>query len=344
MRPSPALDYLRHGQTPFFRLPLAEPGPLGDPTRFVHGGERARAVLLGVPYDGGTTYLPGARVAPYHVRRVSALLSSFHPVHRIDTFAELPTLDGGNVPVSPFDAAMMREAVFAEIMAVQAAGAVPFVVGGDHSITIPILRAIHAQHGPVCVLHVDAHFDLTEASVWGEDFHHGTPIRHGLEQGWIAEGGLFQVGLRGGWKDGHEAERTLAHGGRIYPAALFEQRSAREIALEIRQEVGQRPLYLSIDVDAIDPAFAPGTGTAVPGGLSSREAISLLTHLVGTKIVGMDLVEVSPPHDHADLTSMLAAHLLFEGSSLLAMEIQATSRRDNQPPQAEPGESETRAS
>lgn len=315
MRPSPALEYLRHGQIPFFRLPLAEPGPVGDPTRFAG----ARAVLLGVPYDGGTSYLPGARVAPYHVRRVSALLSSFHPRHRIDVFDRLPTLDGGNVPVSPFDAAMMREAVFAEIMAVQAAGAVPFVVGGDHSITIPILRAIHAKHGPVCVLHVDAHFDTTEASVWGEDFHHGTPIRHGLAEGWIARGGLFQVGLRGGWKDAHEAERSLAHDARIYPASIFEQRSADEIAAEIRSAVGDRPLYLSIDVDAVDPAFAPGTGTAIPGGLTSRETIRLLDNLVGSTIVGMDLVEVSPPHDHADLTCMLAAHLLFEGASLLAM-------------------------
>ncbi len=330
MQPSSALDYLRHGQTPFFRLPQAQPGPLGDPSRFVHAGERARAVMLGVPYDSGTSYLPGARVAPYHVRRVSALVSSYHPKHRLDVFAELPTLDGGNVPVSPFDGAMMREAVFAEIMAVQTAGAVPFVVGGDHSITIPILKAIHAVHGPVCVVHVDAHFDTTEASVWGENFHHGTPIRHGLAEGWIARGGLFQVGLRGGWKDSQEAERSLAHDARLYPASLFEQRPAHAIAEEIRLAVGDRPLYLSIDVDAVDPAFAPGTGTAVPGGLTSRELISLLGNLAGTKIVGMDLVEVSPPHDHADLTSMLAAHLLFEGSSLLAVyERHASSRMDN---------------
>jgi agmatinase len=319
MQPSSALDYLRHGQTPFFRLPLAAPGPIGDPGRFVHEGRSARAVVLGVPWDGGTSYLPGARVAPWHVRRVSALVSSHHPRHRIDVFAELPTLDGGNVPVSPFAPAMMREAVHAEILAVQAAGAVPFVVGGDHSVTIPILRAIHAVHGPVCLIHVDAHFDTTDANAWGEDFHHGTPIRHGISEGWIARGGLFQVGLRGAWKDGREAERSLAHDARLFPAAQFEQRPAHAIAEEILLAVGDRPVYLSIDVDAVDPAFAPGTGTAVPGGLSSRELISLLGNLAGAKIVGMDLVEVSPPHDHADLTSMLAAQLLFEGLSLLAV-------------------------
>ncbi len=323
MQPSSALDYLRHGQTPFFRLPLAQPGPLGDPSRFVHAGQPARAVMLGVPYDGGTSYLPGARVAPYHVRRVSALVSSYHPRHRLDVFATLPTLDGGNVPVSPFASAMMREAVFAEIMAVQTAGAVPFVVGGDHSITIPILKAIHAVHGPVCVVHVDAHFDTTEAGVWGEDFHHGTPIRHGLSEGWIGHAGLFQVGLRGGWKDAHEAERSLAGEARLFPAAMFEQRSTQAIAEEIRQAIGDRPVYLSIDVDAVDPAFAPGTGTAVPGGLTSRELLGLLGHLAGINVVGMDLVEVSPPLDHADLTSILAAHVVFEAASLLAVHEQS---------------------
>ncbi len=325
MQPSSALEYIRHGQTPFFRLPHAAPGPIGDPGRFSIAGERAEAVLLGVPYDSGTTYLPGARVAPYHVRRVSAFVSGHHPRHRLDVFAEVPAVDGGNVPVSPFDAGLMRELVEAEIAAVLAAGAVPFVVGGDHSITIPILRAIHAVHGPVCLVHVDAHFDTTEISVWGEAFHHGTPIRHAIADGHVDRGGLFQIGLRGGWKDSHEAELVLAHDARLYPAAIFEQRQAHEIAQEIRAAIGDRPVYISVDVDGVDPAHAPGTGTPVPGGLSSRELLSLLSNLAGVRLVGMDLVEVSPPHDHADLTSMLAAHVLFEGLGLLA--VQTSSRK-----------------
>ncbi|HVI02053.1 MAG TPA: agmatinase [Enhygromyxa sp.] len=316
---SSALEYIRHGQTPFFRLPLAGPGEsggqLGDPTRFAG----ARAVLLGVPWDSGTTYLPGARVAPYHVRRVSAFVSGHHPKHRVDVFERVPALDGGNIPVTPFSAAMMREAVSAEITAVLRAGAVPFVVGGDHSITTPILRAIHAIHGPVCVVHVDAHFDTSTGELWGDDFHHGTPIRHALTEGQIAPGGLFQVGLRGGWKDGDEPAMSLAHDARLYPAALFEQRSAGSIADEIKTAIGDRPVYLSVDVDGVDPAFCPGTGTPVPGGLSSRELLCLLDNLAGAKIIGMDLVEVSPPHDHADLTSMLAAHALFAGLGLLAV-------------------------
>jgi len=320
MQPSPALDYIRHGQTPFFRLPLAAPGPIGGSERFTIDGQSAKAVVLGVPYDSGTTYLPGARVAPYHVRRVSAFVSGHHPRHRLDVFAEVPALDGGNVPVSPFDPALMRELVEAEIKGIQAAGAVPFVVGGDHSITLPILRAIHSHHGPVCLVHVDAHFDTTELSVWGENFHHGTPIRHAISEGLIARGGLVQVGLRGAWKDSHEAEQVLAHDARLFPAAVFEERRAHEIAQEIRAIVGDRPVYISVDVDGVDPAYAPGTGTPVPGGLSSRELLCLLGNLAGVRLVGMDVVEVSPPHDHADLTSMLAAHTLFEGLGLLALE------------------------
>ena len=311
---SSALEYVRHGQIPFFRLSSAAPGQLGDPSRFAG----AQAVLLGVPWDSGTTYLPGARVAPYHVRRVSAFVSGYHPKHRVDVFEQLHALDGGNIPTTPFDAGLMREAVQAEIAAVCGAGAVPFVVGGDHSITTPILRAIHAAHGPVCVIHVDAHFDTSDASVWGNDFHHGTPIRHALEDGHVARGGLFQIGLRGGWKDADEATASLAQDARLFPASVFERRDAESIAAEIKTAIGDRPVYLTIDVDGVDPAFCPGTGTPVPGGLSTRELLCLLDNLDGVKIVGMDLVEVSPPHDHADLTSMFAAHALFAGLGLLA--------------------------
>jgi agmatinase len=319
-KPSSAFEYIRHGQIPFFRLPSAGPGDsggqLGDPSRFAG----ARAVLLGVPWDSGTTYLPGARVAPYHVRRVSAFISGHHPKHRLDVFEHVPALDGGNIPTTPFDASLMREAVQAEIAAVCAAGAVPFVVGGDHSITTPILRAIHAAHGPVCVVHVDAHFDTSDASVWGNDFHHGTPIRHALVDGHIARGGLFQVGLRGGWKDSDEASLSLAHDATLFPASLFERRDPQSIADEIKTAIGERPVYLTIDVDGVDPAFCPGTGTPVPGGLSTRELLCLLDNLAGVQIVGMDVVEVSPPHDHADLTSMFAAHVLFAGLGLLAVQ------------------------
>ncbi|PRQ08843.1 agmatinase [Enhygromyxa salina] len=314
-----SFEYIRGGQTPFFRLPIAgggeSGGRIGDPTRFAG----ARAVILGVPWDSGTTYLPGARVAPYHVRRVSAFVSGHHPKHQLDVFERVPAVDGGNIPTTPFDAGLMREAVQAEIAAVCAAGAVPFVVGGDHSVTTPVLRAIHAVHGPVCVVHIDAHFDTSDAAVWGDDFNHGTPIRHAIADGHVARGGLFQIGLRGGWKDADEARISLGHDARLFPASVFERRSAVEIADEIRTAIADRPVYLTIDVDGVDPAFCPGTGTPVPGGLTTREVLCLLDNLAGVRVVGMDLVEVSPPHDHADITSIFAAHAVFAGLGLLAV-------------------------
>jgi agmatinase len=305
-----AQEYLSHGQTPFFRLPLAvRPEPLPDGTR---------AVLLGVPYDGGTTAMPGARFAPFHVRRVSAFVQGWHPVHQLDVFDRTGAVDGGNVLFPPFAAAAVRERIEADALAVHRARAAPFLVGGDHSIALPALRAAAKVHGPVAVVHVDAHLDTSGPATWGEPFHHGTPFRHAIEEGLILPGHLHQVGLRGPWGGADDGLVGAEHGARITSADEVAALGAGAVAAGIRDAVGDRPVYLSFDVDAVDPAFAPGTGTPVPGGLTSREALALVRGLFGVRLVGMDLVEVCPPLDHADLTSHLAAHLLYEGLALVA--------------------------
>ncbi len=306
-----AFDYLRHGQTPFFRL-RAAPIAAGIP----NGTD---AVLLGVPYDGGTTYRPGARFAPFEVRRVSALVQGYHSVHRVKVFERLEVVDGGNVAFPPFDAGAVRDAIQGSVGQVLEAGAVPFLLGGDHSIALPALRAVARRHGPVAVVHVDAHFDTSGPAVWGELFHHGTPFLYALEEGLIAEGQLHQVGLRGPWSDAEDGEPGARHGARIHGADEVAARGAALVAEEIRAAIGERPVYLSFDIDAVDPAFAPGTGTPVPGGLTSREALALVRGLAGTQLVGMDLVEVCPSLDHADVTCHLAAHLMFEGLAIAAM-------------------------
>lgn len=307
-----AAEYLRHGQTPFFRLPGVDPRSAAP-----HAG--ADAVLLGVPYDGGVTYQPGARLAPYHLRRTSALLQTFHPVHRLDVFRTLRVLDGGNVVFPPFDAAAVRGRVQADVAAIVSAGATPFVVGGDHSVALPALRAVAAAHGPLSVVHVDAHLDTSGPEVWGEPFHHGAPLRHALTEGLIAPGQLFQVGLRASWGHPEEGALAAAHGARGYGMPEVEARGIGEVAREIRAQAGDRPLYLTFDVDGVDPAHAPGTGTPVPGRLTAREALQLLRGLAGVRLVGMDLVEVSPALDHADLTCHLGAWLLYEGLALRAL-------------------------
>jgi agmatinase len=306
-----AFEYLSHGQIPFFRLPVA-PVAAGAP-------RGARAVLLGVPYDGGTTYRPGARLAPFEVRRVSALVQGYHPSHRIAVFDRLNAVDGGNVAFPPFDAAAVRERVEGAVASVLEVDAVPFVVGGDHSLTLPALRAVARRHGPLAVVHVDAHLDTSGPETWGERFHHGTPFRHVLDEGLVATGQLHQIAIRGPWGGAGDAEPGAARGARVHTAEDVAARGIPAIAADIRHAVGDRPVYLSFDVDAVDPAFAPGTGTPVPGGLTSREALQLVRELVGVALVGMDVVEVCPPLDHADITSHLAAHLLFEGLALAAL-------------------------
>ncbi len=308
-----AFDYLRHGQTPFFRLPLVD---LSTPSRDRY--RDIKAVMLGVPYDGGTTYQPGARLAPYHVRRVSALVQSFHPSYGIDVFAAVRAVDGGNVPAPPFNPPAVRDLVCGEVAAVAAAGAVPFLIGGDHSIALPVLRALAAAHGPLAVVHVDAHLDTSGPEIWGEPHHHGTPFRHAIGEGLIERGQLHQVGIRGAWGSGEDDAISRSHAANIYTMDAVSDRGIGEVMREVRERIGDRPTYLSFDIDGVDPAFAPGTGIPVPGGLDSREALRLIRGLAGARLVGMDLVEVVPGLDHADMTCNLAAYLLFEGLALLA--------------------------
>jgi agmatinase len=171
----------------------------------------------------------------------------------------------------------------------------------------------------VAVIHVDAHLDTSGPETWGEPFHHGTPFRHAITEGLILRGQLHQVGLRASWGTSDDGKLSADHGARAVTADDLAAQGAAAVGARIREAIGDRPAYLSFDVDAVDPAFAPGTGTPVPGGLSSREALQLLRALAGVRLVGMDLVEVCPALDHADLTSHLAAALLFEGLALVAL-------------------------
>jgi agmatinase len=312
MQQRSAAEYLSHGQIPFFRLPVAPlaagPLPLS-----------ARAAILGVPWDGGSTYRPGARLAPWEVRRVSALVQGHHPGLDVDPFECLAAVDAGNVVFPPFDPGAVREAIRGSVDSVLAQGAIPFLVGGDHSIALPALRAVAAHHGPIAVLHVDAHLDTSGPEVWGDAWHHGTPFRHALEERLALPGQLHQVGIRGPRGSARDGDLGAAHGARVHGADEIAERGIAAVVREIVDAVGDRPLYLSFDVDAVDPAFAPGTGTPVPGGLTSREALALVRGLAGVRLAGMDVVEVCPPYDHGDATSLLAAHLLFEGLAVASL-------------------------
>lgn len=314
MPQQPASVYLRHGQTPFFRLPVVDFAAAGPAA---YAG--ADAIVIGVPWDASVTYRPGARFAPYELRRVSAMVQTYHPGHGLDVFTTLDARDGGNVAFPPFNAEITRALIEQEIGHVVAAGAIPFVVGGDHSIALPVMRALAAAHGPLAVVHVDAHLDTSTAEVWSEPYHHGTPFRHAIEQGLVARGALHQVGIRATWGGADEGDLAHEHGGVVYSVDRLADEGVAAVANAIYSAVGDQPVYISFDVDGVDPAFAPGTGTPVPGGLSSREALRLLRELRGIQLVGMDLVEIAPALDYADITLHLGAHVLFEGLALAAV-------------------------
>jgi agmatinase len=307
-----AFPYIRRGMTPFFRLPMVD---VEAATPYAG----LDAVVIGVPLDIGTTYHPGARFAPYEIRRVSALVQGFHPVHKVDVFHALRAADGGNVAVPPFSAQLAREVIENEISTIVSAGAAPFAVGGDHSIALPAIRAVAKHFGPLAIVHIDAHLDTSDDAVWGDAYHHGTPLRHAIEEGLVERGQLHQVGIRATWGYPQEGALAAGHGAVLYDVDAVASRGVAGIASRIVECVGDRPVYITFDIDGVDPAFAPGTGTPVPGGLTSREAIGLLRALTGVRLVGMDLVEVCPALDHADVTCHLAAHLLYEGLSLVAV-------------------------
>ncbi|MFT3836942.1 MAG: agmatinase [Myxococcaceae bacterium] len=278
-----------------------------------------QAALLGVPYDGGATHHPGARFAPWSVREASATIQPYHTGHHLDVFARLRAVDGGNVVFPPFDSRQVREAIEKHAAHLLSEGVAPFVVGGDHSIALPLLRAVAAKHGPVHVLHFDAHLDTSGPEIWGEDFHHGSPLRHALKEKLIAPKGLIQVGLRASWGSAEDGELAGSHGARMISADQFNDRGPTELGQSIKRDLAGKPVYLTFDVDAFDPSFAPGTGTPEPGGLYPREVFRLLRELSGIQLVGMDVVEVCPARDVNGATSLLAAHVLFEGLALAAL-------------------------
>ena len=307
-----AMTYIRQGVSPFFRLPVVDV-QAASPYRDLD------AVVLGVPWDMSVTYRPGARFAPYEVRRVSALVQGFHPVHKVDVFGKLRVADGGNVAIPPFAPALARDVIENEVASIVAARAIPFVVGGDHSVALPAMRAVSKARGPLAVVHVDAHLDTSDAEVWGDAYHHGTPLRHALEEGLVHRGQLHQVAVRAPWGYPEEGALAAAHDATLYDVDSITTRGIGAVAQHIVSCVGDLPTYVTFDVDGVDPAFAPGTGTPVPGGLTSREALALMRGLAGVNLVGMDVVEVCPALDHADITCHLAAHLLFEGLALAAV-------------------------
>jgi len=298
----------RFGQIATFMLLPAAASPAG-----------LDVALLGIPYDGGTSYRTGARFGPRAVREQSSLIRSWNPVLKVHPFERLRVADCGDVDVVPISIERTYEVVTARIDEILAAGARPVCVGGDHSVSLPILRAVARRHGPVGLVHFDAHPDTWD-EYFGSKFFHGTPFRRAVEEGLVDPRRMIQVGIRGPLYGAEDFAFHDAHGIEVLRIEAIKEQGTAWAAQRFERLRGG-PVYVSFDIDAVDPAYAPATGTPEVGGLTSYEALTLVRALVGFTLVGADIVEVSPPYDGpGQITSLLAANLLFELVSVLARE------------------------
>ena len=300
---------------PEFSNPMARPRYVGLPT-FLRAPwkddlQDVDVGIIGVPYDGGVTNRPGSRHGPREVRNQSSLVRMNNQATGIAPHELCRIADIGDAWVpSPFELETSHAAIQSAFERVYAAGIVPVAVGGDHSITLPIFRAIAAEQ-PIGMIHIDAHCD-TGDDYMGSRFHHGAPFSRAVEEGLLDPTRTVQIGIRGSvndfdvWKFSHDS------GMRVIYMEEFHSLGVAETIAEARRIVGDGPTYISFDIDSLDPAFAPGTGTPEIGGLSSLEAQLLIRGCRGLNIIGADLVEVSPPFDPSGSTAMVAANLMFE--------------------------------
>lgn len=281
-------------------------------------GRNADIKIIGIPFDAGVSYRPGTRFGPQHVRQSSRLLRPYNPATDTSPFAQVQVADAGDLAVNPFNINEAIEAVEDDALNLTADGASLMTIGGDHTLALPLLRAASKRAGePVALLHFDAHLDTWD-TYFGADYTHGTPFRRAVEEGIVDTEALSHVGTRGplyGRKD-LEEDRRLGF-GIITSSDIFRIGVAETVA-RLRERIGSRPLYISVDIDVLDPAHAPGTGTPEAGGMTSRELLEIIRGLRGMNIVGADVVEVSPPYDHAELTGIAASHVAYDLVTLMA--------------------------
>ncbi|WP_068477651.1 agmatinase [Pseudoclavibacter helvolus] len=280
--------------------------------------EKLDVAILGVPFDSGVSYRPGARFGPAHVRQSSRLLRPYHPTLDVSPFAAQQVADAGDVPVNPFDIEEALGTVEAAAKALSDTGAKIVTIGGDHTIALPLLRNMARIHGPVAMLHFDAHLDTWD-TYFGAAYTHGTPFRRAFEEGLLDTDALSHVGTRGPLYGRQDLEDDERFGFGIVSSADIYRRGADAVVQQLRERIGDRPLYISIDIDVLDPAHAPGTGTPEAGGMTSRELLEILRGLADLNVVGADVVEVSPAYDHAELTGVAAAHVVYELVSMFAV-------------------------
>ena len=298
------------GAMTFMKLPLVEP----DDPRL----DEVEIGIVGVPFDGGTSNRPGARHGPRALREVSGMIRMVNQASGIRPFHVARCADLGDCPVNPVsldDSLAKIEGFYADVAR---RGIRPLTAGGDHLVSLPVLRGIVGDRAPVGMIHFDAHTDLYDTYYGGYRYTHGTPFRRGIEEGLLDPRRIVQIGIRGTAYDGADVEWGRANGVRIVMIEELADRGVDAVMAEARAIVGDRPTYVSFDIDGLDPSMAPGTGTPEIGGFTTREAQRMVRHLAGLNLIGADLVEVSPPFDQGGLTAWTGANIMFELLCVLA--------------------------
>ena len=279
---------------------------------------RCDIAILGIPFDAGTSYRPGARFGPQSIRQASRhLRTQYHPSYDTEPFVEQQVADAGDISCNPFN---IEEAVGQiQLAAIEMLGKVNSIIslGGDHTIALPLLRAVNHFHGPVALVHFDAHLDTWD-TYFGAPYTHGTPFRRAAEEKLFLDHASMHVGIRGPLYSRDDLDNDEELGFKVVHCDEFQKEGLDHVASRIKERVGDNPMYLSIDIDVLDPAHAPGTGTPEIAGISSRELLGVLREFDGLNIISADVVEVSPAYDHAELTSLAAATIVYEIINLLA--------------------------
>jgi len=277
----------------------------------VSSAQGLHAAFIGIPLDIGTSHRPGARFGPRQIRAESSLIRPYNMATGAAPFDTLQVADLGDVPINTYSLEKSLPIITAFYEPVLAANCIPLTLGGDHTIALPILRAMAAKHGPVALVHVDAHADVN-ADMFGERIAHGTPFRRAVEENLLDCHKVFQIGLRGSGYASDDFDWPRQQGFTLVPAHEVWYQSLAPLMAKIRARIGDTPCYLSFDIDGIDPAYAGGTGTPEIGGLSVPQALEIIRGCHGLNLVGADLVEVSPAYDTTGNTALLGANLLYE--------------------------------
>jgi agmatinase len=280
--------------------------------------EQADVAVVGFPFDSGVSYRPGARFGPQHIRQSSKLLRPYHPPLDVHPFHAQQVADAGDLGINPFnidDAVATIERAADEL---REPGTTLLSVGGDHTIALPLLRSVARTNGPVAVLHFDAHLDTWD-TYFGAPTTHGTPFRRASEEGLIDRERSMHVGIRGPLYSAKDLAEDGILGFQVVRSDDYQLDGLAGVVERVRTRLADGPVYVSVDIDVLDPAHAPGTGTPEAGGLTSRELLHTLRSLAGANVVGADIVEVAPAYDHAEITGIAAAHVAYELLAVLAV-------------------------